>query len=258
MAYISCRFYSKYLAHQTNVCVLMPELYGKEPKREYPVIYLLHGRGDDCTCYTRYSNIERYVDEHEVIAVLPTAGTGFYVDGVNGKRYFSYLTKELPEVIRSWLPVTKDPEKTFIAGLSMGAYGALKIGLTYPERFAGIGIMSAGIRPDKLPDFAPTDEENEILHENIRQAFGEDTISPEDNPYELLSARIAEERVIPAIRHYEGRQDMIYDMNHDFRVFAEDLNIDYKYEEWDGGHDWKFWDEAMQKMLDEFFGDKQN
>lgn len=253
MAYISCRFYSKYLAHQTNVCVLMPEFYGKDPKDDYPVLYLLHGRGDDCTSYVRNSRIERYVEECGIIAVLPTAGTSFYVDGVNGKRYFSFLTKELPEIIKSWFPAAKDPSKTYIAGISMGGYGALKIGLTYPEHFAGIGIMSAGIRPDQLPDFAPTDEENEILHENIRQAFGDGTIRPEDIPQNLISVRLAEKRPIPSIRHYEGKQDMIYEMNDDFRKFAENQPLDYRYEEWDGFHDWVFWDEAMQKMFNEFF-----
>ena len=256
MAYINCRFYSKYLAHQTNVCVLLPELYGREPQDAYPVIYLLHGRGDDCTSYTRNSCIERYADEHGIIVVMPTAETSFYVDGVSGKRYFSYLTGELPELVRTWFPITRDPDCTFIGGLSMGAYGALKIGLTFPERFAGIGILSAGIRPDLLPDFAPTEEENEILHENIAQAFGTE-MAPENIPQVMIESILAEGRKVPAIRHYEGKQDMLYEMNEDFRKFAESRPLDYKYEEWDGLHDWVFWDTALQKMLNAFFGGKE-
>ena len=254
MAYTSCRFYSKYLAHQTNVCLLIPECNGKEPEGEFPVLYLLHGRGDDCTSYVRNSCIERYAEEHRVLVVLPSGETGFYVDGVNGKRFFSYMTKELPMVMRSWFPVSKDPGRTYITGLSMGAYGALKIGLTYPERFAGIGIMSAAVRPDQFPDFAPTDEENDILHEDVWQAFGKGAMAPEDIPQELILARRREGRPIPPIRHYIGKQDMLYEMNDDFRRFALAEALDYRYEEWDGGHDWIFWDEALPVMLKEFFG----
>lgn len=253
MAVIDCHFYSKYLAHQTEICVILPEIYGKPPKAEYPLLYLLHGRGDDCTSWLRNSNIERYADERNVAVVMPSAETSFYMDGVCGKRFFTFLTKELPCVVRLWFPVSKKAEKTYLAGLSMGGYGALKIGLTYPEAFAGIGIFSAGIRPDKMPDFALTPEENEILHENIRQAFGAGDFKPENIPQELILARIREGKKIPPVCHYEGRQDMLYDMNREFRDFAEAQPIHYRYEEWDGGHDWIFWDEALRRLLEQFF-----
>lgn len=255
MAYISCHFYSRYLAHQTQICLALPEAYGKPFQESYPVLYLLHGRGDDCTSFLRNSSVERLADEYGVAVVMPSAETGFYVDGTCGKRFYSYMTRELPAVVRQWFPVSARPEQTWLAGLSMGGYGALRIGLSLPERFAGIGIFSSGIRPDQFPDFAPTPEENEILHENIRLAFGAAPMSPKDIPQELLRMRLQEGRPVPRILHYEGCQDMLYEMNQEFRSFAESLPIRYHYEEWQGEHDWIFWEEALKKLFHEFFGE---
>lgn len=257
MAYLSCHFYSKYLAHQTQICVALPEAYGKPVQKEYPLLYLLHGRGDDSTSWLRLSSVERFADEHRVAVVMPSAETSFYMDGIYGKRFFSYLTIELPAVVQQWFPVTSSPESTYIAGLSMGGYGALKIALSMPERFAGIGIFSAGIRPDLLPDFAPTPEENDILHENIRLAFGEPPMKAENIPQELLRMRLQEGRKIPPILHYEGSEDMLYEMNRDFRVFAESLPIPYHYEEWPGEHNWVFWEEALRKLFEAFFTERE-
>lgn len=251
MAYISTHFYSKYLAHDTQITIALPDDPNQIPKGGFPLLYLLHGRGDDATSWIRRSSIEEYACGHGLAVVMPSAECSFYRDGVSGKRYFSYMTKELPRLVKAWFPVTKDPGRTCIAGLSMGGYGALRIGLSCPEAFSAIGIMSAGIRPDQIPDYEETDTGNEILHEDIRAAFGEGTMKPEDNPFEMILDRIREGRRIPGILHYEGKQDMLYGMNQDFRNFALENGLDYIYEEWDGFHDWKFWNRAIEKMISE-------
>lgn len=251
MAYMNCHLHSRYLAHETQICVLIPDDLKEIPADGCKVLYLLHGRGDDCTSWVRNSNIERYARDRGIVVVMPSAETSFYVNGISGKRFYSYIAEELPEWIRRWFPVSDHPEKTFLAGLSMGAYGALRIGLNNPERYARIGIFSAGIRPDLLPDFEETDEGNEILHENIRAAFGTAGISGKDDPYELIRNLKSEGRQIPPILHFEGRQDMLYEMNAKFRDFARSQKIDYRYEEWEGGHDWIFWDEALRRLCQE-------
>ena len=255
MAYMNCRFYSKYLAHSTEVMIALPDAWEDRPSGGYPVLYLLHGRGDDCSSWMRFSSIERYAGEYQIAVIMPSAETSFYVDGVYGKRYFSYMTQELPKVMESWFPLTKDPAGTYIAGLSMGGYGALKIGLSYPERFARIGIFSAGIRPDQIPDYGETDTENDILHEDLKQAFGNGPLPGQDDPEALIRVCQAEGKHLPGIIHYEGTQDFLYKMNDAFRSFAQGQKLDYIYEEWDGVHDWIFWDQAIQKMLKKIFRD---
>ncbi|MER2024676.1 MAG: MBL fold metallo-hydrolase [Eubacteriales bacterium] len=98
MAYINCHFYSKYLAHDTEISVVLPELWSGIPEGGYPVMYLLHGRGDDATSWVRRSSIEEYACEHRTAVVMPSAECSFYLDGVFGKRYFSYMTGELPDL----------------------------------------------------------------------------------------------------------------------------------------------------------------
>lgn len=252
MALINCRFYSKYLAHQTEVNIVLPEREMSVPEGGYPLVYLLHGRGDDATSYLRNSSVERYANEHRLAAVMPNAETSFYMDGVYGKRFFSFLTKELPEALQEWFPVSKDPDKTFIAGLSMGGYGALRAGLTYPEKYSRIAIMSAATRIDQMPDFEPTPEGNEILHDDIRRAFGDRVSAPENIPSEMIRRLLAKNRRVPQILHYEGLQDILYDMNASFRDFALQNHLDYKYEEWKGEHDWIFWEEALRRVFLEF------
>ncbi len=248
MTYMNCHLHSKYLAHETQISILLPDDIAEGGCK---VLYLLHGRGDDCTSWVRNSNIERYARERGIVVVMPSAETSFYVNGINGKRFYSYIAEELPEWVGRWLPISQDPQKTFLAGLSMGAYGTLRIGLANPERFQKIAIFSAGIRPDLLPDFEDTDVGNEILHENIRAAFGPKGISGRDDPYVLIRELQTQGRRIPTIVHFEGRQDMLYEMNTRFRDFARSQNIDYRYEEWEGGHDWIFWDEALRRLCAE-------
>lgn len=251
MALFQCNFFSRYLSHETQVEVFLPDDNGSV--KPYRVLYLLHGRGDSCSSWVRNTSIEQYANQYGIALVMPFAETSFYVDGVYGKRYYSYLTKELPEKLLGWFPLSARPEETYMAGLSMGGYGALKIGLTLPERFAAIGVFSVGIRPDLFPDFCPTPEDNEILHEDVRRAFGDHGMQEKDIPEALLRKCVEENRAIPQIFHYEGKQDMLYEMNADFRDYASKLPVPYRYEEWDGEHCWAFWDEAIQKFLREIF-----
>lgn len=251
MNYINCHLHSKYLAHETQISILLPDGPGELPADGCKVLYLLHGRGDDCTCWIRNSNIERYAGERGIIVVMPSAETSFYVNGMSGKRYYSYIAEELPQWVRRWFPVSDKPQRTFLAGLSMGGYGVLRIGLTKPEQFGKIAVLSAGIRPDMIPDYEDTVEGNEILHEDIQAAFGQNGLSGQDDPYALIRKLKSEGKSIPPIFHYEGKQDMLYEMNEKFRLFAQSQNIDYRYEEWDGMHDWIFWDEALRRFCAE-------
>ncbi len=251
MALFHCSFFSRYLSHETQVELFLPDDNGSG--KPYRLLYLLHGRGDDCTGWVRNTMIEQYANQYGIAVAMPSAETSFYVDGVYGKRYYSYLTRELPEKLLSWFPLSSRPEDTYIAGLSMGGYGALKIGLTLPERFAAIGVFSAGIRPDQFPDFCPTPEDNEILHEDVRRAFGDHGLEEKDIPEAMLAKCVENGRRVPPIFHYEGRQDMLYEMNANFRDYASTLSVPYHYDEWDGEHCWVFWNEAIQKYLSKAF-----
>lgn len=256
MALFHCNFYSKYLGYDTQVNVILPEnrdpyLFDEDRDYYFQAIYLLHGLGDDCNGWMRKSSIERYALEHQLAVIMPSGEDSFYLDTATGKNYFSYMTKELPKKMGKLFPISDKPEDTFLAGLSMGGYGALKIGLTFPEKFGGIGIFSAATCPDAL--LSEDDSfETRNLNSSVLAAFGTGTFSDDDLPLVLLNRCIKEHKTVPQFIHYEGKQDFLYEMNQLFRKKAESLLPDYHYDEWDGIHDWTFWDKAIETALNTF------
>ena len=147
-------FYSQALSMNTNAAVLLPQSqkdfisggarYNGEGK--IPVLWLLHGMGDDYTSWQRYTNVERYALARGIAVVMPSVlSQCFYCDMVKGLAYFEYISQEMPRLFREMFPqLSARREDNFIAGLSMGGYGALKVALTYPEEYAAVGCFSAG------------------------------------------------------------------------------------------------------------------
>ena len=112
-----------------------------------PLLYLLHGLSDDHTAWHRYTAIGRYAETAGLAVVMPAVHRSFYANEAHGHRYWDFVSEELPAVVHEFLRVTDRPEETFVAGLSMGGYGALKLALTHPERYAAAASLSGGARP---------------------------------------------------------------------------------------------------------------
>ena len=132
------------LGKQTNVNILLPDCIQKGKK--LPVLYLLHGLSDNETGWMTLTSIGRYAtNDREMITVMPNGDRSFYCDIPNFGNYFSYITKELPDYIEAMLPAADNRENRFIAGLSMGGYGALKCGLLAPDTFGAVASLSGGV-----------------------------------------------------------------------------------------------------------------
>lgn len=241
MAVFTGNFHSEVLRYETEVRILLPD---KMPDMELKVLYLLHGRGDDASSWTRFCPLERYVSELPLAVVMPTGEDGFYTDSVGGKRYFTYLTEELPKKIEQWLPISKQKKDTFIAGLSMGAYGAMKAAFHNPKRYGRIGAFSAVTDIQTLVDCLP-DSLKQDFTENISRVFGNVQRSEDDLLYLLHN----NSQLIAPIELYIGTQDFFYEANKQFVKSLRQLGSNVNYEEWEGGHEWEFWDKAIQKFL---------
>jgi S-formylglutathione hydrolase FrmB len=136
-------------AAQHNLAVIMPavnhsfynnEVYGERYwdyiSDELPkVLYLLHGYSDDHSIWMRRTSVERYAAEHHLAVIMPAVNHSFYTNEVQGERYWDYISEELPRAMHRFFRLSDKPEDTFVAGLSMGGYGAMKLALTHPERF---------------------------------------------------------------------------------------------------------------------------
>lgn len=259
MATARCVFFSNALGKHTSVNVIFPqpdaqhigsESEAKSKSGKFKVLYLLHGLSDDESIWSRMTSIERHVQGKNLIVVMPNADRSFYVNMQNGGRYWDYIAEELPVLIKSTFPVSDLREDSFVCGLSMGGYGALKWGLKQPEKFAGAcGLSSVADIKDfyKLlpPDFIPEMERIFGPIDKLRE-------SKEDLFY------LAEEYAKmenPKTRFLQvcGTEDFLYGENIRFKEHCQKLGLDFEYVEDAGAHTWAFWDKHIQTAL-KFFG----
>ena len=130
MSLSKLEFYSKTLQMDQVLYVILPDK-GQgapeeplPPEQGYPVLYLLHGTSHDCSHFLRYTSIERYATDRKLAVVMPSAQLSGYADMVHGEAFFTYLTEEVPQIVKNIYKVSSRREDTFVAGVSMGGYGA--------------------------------------------------------------------------------------------------------------------------------------
>lgn len=236
MAHMTITRKSGALGKESSIYILVPNAPAKEPMK---VLYLLHGLSDDASCWSRYTSLELVARSENVAVVMPDGGRSFYADTAYGEGYFTYLTKELPEWIRYLLPVSQKREDTFIAGLSMGGYGAFKAALTYPEQYGGAAGFSSvcNIRRHFEDDSLP-----------VRAAFGD---TPDWGALDLFElAKKAESKPLkPKIYQWCGTSDFLYQDNKKFQKLMESLNFDYHFFESEGDHMWRYWNEQVVRAM---------
>ena len=212
-------------------------------KGGFPLLYLLHGIGDDDTAWLRMSSIERYAEELGLAIVMPKACRSYYADMVYGYNYWTFLTAELPAAAHEFFPLTLAREKTFVAGLSMGGYGALKWALQKPEMFAAVASLSGGLNrarfrmdPERCRDYF--------------LAFGDrDITGTEDDVYWLLKKVDESDDPKPQIYQCCGTEDPFYSDNILFRNLCSNSSFSFKYEEGPGTHNWDYWDKKIKDVL---------
>ncbi len=115
------------------------------PGMKFQTVYLIHGGGDDDSLVFRYTNAERYADRNRVMLVVPNVANSFGVDTSYGRNYSTFITEELPVVIRSLFPSSPAREDNFIVGYAMGGNAALGNALMHPELYRACVDMSGGI-----------------------------------------------------------------------------------------------------------------
>ena len=151
MALLRCDFFSETLGLSTSMTVILPQQTSGQigmtgaTAAEIPVLYLLHGLSDDDTIWSRRTSIERYVAPLGLAVVMPQVHQSFYSDEVHGLPFWTFLTEELPALVSGFFHVSTRREDTFVAGLSMGGYGAMKWALRQPDRFAAAASLSGAL-----------------------------------------------------------------------------------------------------------------
>jgi S-formylglutathione hydrolase FrmB len=260
VALLDCKFYSESLKISTSMVVILPQdtetqigLKNSAAPGRHRTLYLLHGLSDDETIWTRRTSIERYVAPLGLAVVMPAVNRSFYTDMKNGGAYETFVADELPRIARSFFPLSDRREDTFVAGLSMGGYGAFKLALNYPERYAAAASLSGALdivhhtsaaglqdRPDVAPDFT--------------SIFGESR-SPKGTRHDLFSVLTEKKGVkLPRLFSCCGEEDSLFSHNIAFRDHAASLGVDLTWRSDPGyAHSWDYWDLRIQSVLEWMF-----
>lgn len=247
MAHLRCDFFSDSLSLSTSMTVILPQrtttqigMTGASAAGPPPVLYLLHGLSDDDTIWLRRTSIERYVAPLGLAVIMPQVHRSFYVDEAYGGRYWTFLSEELPALVDSFFRVSPRREDTFVAGLSMGGYGALKWALRCPERFAAAASLSGALDVAARGSRA----EDPRMFERI---FG--TAPVGGGPEDLLALVENAGADVPRLYAGCGTEDICYADNRTFEAACAAANVGLTTSFSPGAHEWGYWDATIQDVL---------
>ena len=278
MALLECKFFSEVLQRGCSMMVILPQPLGEAarngpgrsteaehddaqaaqgmigidappagvPEHGYPTLWLLHGLSDDHTAWTRRTAIERYVSGENLAVVMPNVDRSYYADMAAGGKYWTFISEELPRVCRGMFRLSSRREDNFTAGLSMGGYGALKLALNFPERYAAAASLSGALDPAALGDLDPSRAGEWAAIFGDPPAIQGTVSDLFHRAGRLMQGEHADLPVYACC----GTDDFIYDHSTKFRDHAEGLGMNLTYEEHAGrDHEWGYWDQQIQEVL---------
>ena len=248
MAFLKLDFFSEILGMQTEINVVIPQrssvgeigVSSNGSSKKYKCLYLLHGLSDDHTIWMRRTSVERYAQEYGICVVMPNGAKSFYTDMKYGDKYYTYISKELPRIVTEFFNVSDKREDNYIAGLSMGGYGAIKIGMKNCDRFCACAGLSS------VADIVGMTDTFKNVYIPI---FGENIDIPESEDLFKIAEKCNQNSNKPRVFMGVGTEDFMYKDNVKLRDKFESLDFDYVYMESKGTHCWEFWDEYIQHIL---------
>lgn len=247
MAKFNCNVISYTLKRTVDITVIVPtpsipESLGlggvkpsHTPKEKYPVLYLLHGYGNNHATWSGYTNIEFFAEERNIAVVMISGENKFYLNHPNGENFYDFIADELPEFVCGMFPISDKPEDTYIAGLSMGGFGTLVHALSRPEKFCAFGAFSAGIALN-----------SELFNGGKNAEF-----NAEFDPLTLAKKIVKEGRKFPKAYIACGEEDFLYKDNKNFVNELSEMGVEVnwvsvpKYM-----HEWRFWNMQVEAFLD--------
>ena len=256
MAFLQIQFFSAALNVASTVNVILPEGdqgigVSASAGAELPkVMYLLHGYSDDHSIWMRRTSVERYAAPHNLAVIMPAVNHSYYCNEAHGERYWDYVSEELPRVMHRFLRLSDRPEDTYVAGLSMGGYGAMRLALTYPERFAAAASFSGAVNMIQELKAMPA---NRL--ENWQRVLGDLSKAPgsEVDLMHLMKANASAPKK-PRLYVSCGTADFLYDQHQAFVPALRRNGWDVTaYEKPGAVHEWGFWDEQIKTFIGMIF-----
>ena len=247
---------SSILNSERHFAIYLPPDY-ESSSRDYPVLYLLHGAGDDQTGWVQFGEVLRITDEAikngkatPMIIVMPDANTGQrgYYNDINGKwNYEDFFFKELMPFVEKTYRIKKEKRYRAIAGLSMGGGGSFMYALHHPELFSSSAPLSAYVGPLTIEDFKRNLSRNEDVNYTDEQL--EDYFK-NHNAVELIKSMPKEK--LSSVRWYIdcGDDDFLFEGNSLVHIEMKKKEIAHEYRVRDGAHNWTYWRESLPEVLE--------
>lgn len=245
---------SKSLQRRTTISVILPadNIHFLQDSEEivpqpYKTLYFLHGLYGSDDIVLANTSIQKFAEDHGIAIVIPCGENSFYLDNEKAHAYYGeYVGRELLDITRNIFPLSDKREDTFIAGFSMGGYGAIRNGLKYHENFSKIGMISPALITDDIVNYA--DDDNVLRSRSYYESiFGNlDEIAGSDKDPKYLIDNCPN---IPDIFMACGFDDFLYGKSTDFYSFLNSRNIDATFVEAEGEHTWDFCDKYLKEFI---------
>lgn len=257
--YESLKFKSEILGRDVSYNVYLPKNYDNGTQN-FPVLYLLHGYSDDETGWTQFGQVQRIADHSinsnnaaEMIIVMPDAGVTWYVNSADeSERYEDFLTGEFIDHIDKEFRTRSDRQFRAVAGLSMGGYGALAMGLRHPDLFSSSGVLSSGVFTDE----AILEMEQKRWNSLMGMPFGmdlvgEDRLKGNYSTYSPAAMIDGYKKQNHSVRFYIdcGDDDFLILGNMKLHALMIQADIKHEFRVRDGGHSWTYWRTALPNVL---------
>lgn len=264
MAMIQMNFMSEYLNGNNYINIILPDRPGNQSSSEfycdsnkYKVLWLLHPTCSDSSDWIRKTMVEVYACERNLAVVILSGMNSNYVNwqvfGFNYKMH-DYLFEELMPMIYSWFPISNKREDNFIAGCSMGGYGAMIYAMSHPEKFSLVAALSAPTyNPHRLlSDKSMLDEAFKVRFDAcVINAGGEEAfLNSDENVWDRLSELNIKNK-LPRLYYYIGTDDDLFPAYLRFKKYAKDNHIPTVFIEENGyAHEWRFWNKCIEHVME--------
>ena len=256
MIAIDAAFESIVLKTQVNVKVYLPnpenfmhpvtDFKKRYTFKPFKTLFLLHGMMDSAVQWVENTSITRLAQEADIALVIPSCGNNFYVNTLYGSAYSDFISRELVGFVRALFPLSEKREDNYIWGISMGGYGALRMGFIHPEMFSKVIAMSPTSDIEFAARFASALGINaEYILGSWKNLAGSD--------YDLR--KLAEDAVrgpvsVPELLLIIADEDHMVRDNSEFRDTVNQLGIKNEFRTYPGDHSWNFWDAHVKECID--------
>jgi len=265
MSSINLNFYAESLKFRTEIRVMLPEYPFQrnpqvsrktvyDPQKRFPVVYLLHGFTGDYSDWSTMMPMEAIASQYGFAIVMPHGYNTWYLNVPNGMQMEDFIADELPAAMQAMLPISDRAEERFIAGLSMGGTGAMRIALQHPDRYRAAAAMSAVPDPS-LPLCEDAESYEKTLLSSLTACYGGlDGLEDEHKNIMKLALRHKREGTpIPPLLFQYGEQDVRFEMQYPrFKKFCEDNNLPATFTSAPGGHNFNYWNPTFLQTMEWF------